>query len=331
MLHYPQNKNKMEKKFTKKRGMKKVWKVNDNDRKIIRCLYKSKTGLHAQGVQELTGLKTSTLYKRLNILRDQKLIENKEQIWKIVNGEYHFCGKILHSKNEIFELHNTSYVLRLTRFPEWWKNRKSRLIKLKGYEFQSVKFGRNNSNPYYQLSNQNFLIQVYPESILIIHRKRYVSNDPYSMATQFLNDVFDLSLWIEENMRFKFFLDGIPQITMRSNDFNRVNDAIANKVKELDTKFLIELDKNRKVWVDLSEPFGKEANYPEAQEILEHHTKDLLLNKPMTNSQLQESIKSVTENQLIFDNNMKSHLEVLGKLGETIDELRKEVKNLKKK
>lgn len=305
-----------------------MWKLSENDKKIIRNLYKSRTGLHALGIQELTGLKTSTLYKRLNKLRDQKLIENKEGVWKIVNGEYQNCGKLLYSKNNLFDLHNTSYVIRLVRFPEWWHKRKSRLIKLKGFEFQDVKFGRNNSNPYYQLSNQNFLIQLYPESILVIHRKRYVSNDPYSLAFQFMNDVFDLSLWIEENLKFKFFLDGTPQITMRSKDFNRINDAIANKVKDLDTKFLVELDKNRKVWVDLSEPFGKEANYPEAQVILEQHTKDLLENKPMTNSQLQNMVEGVVKNQLTFDNNMKSHLEILDKLGRAVNELRKEIKNL---
>lgn len=311
--------------------MKKVWKVNDNDKKILRHLYKSKTGLHADGIREITGIKTSTLYKRLNLLRDNRLIENKEQVWKIVNGEYAYCGKLLYSNKELFDLHNTSYVIKLVRFPEWWSKRKSRLIKLKGYEFQDVQFGRNNSNPYYQLSNQNFLIQFYPESILVIHRKRYVSNDPYSMAFQFMNDVFDLSLWIEENLKFKFFLDGVPQITMRSNDFNRVNDAIANKVKELDTKFLIELDKNRKVWVDLSEPFGKESNYPEAQEILEKHTKDLLLNKPMTNSQLQTMIEGVVKNQLVFDTNMVSHLDVLQNIGKAITELRLEIKKLNEK
>lgn len=321
----------MRKGDNKNRGMKKVWKVNNNDKKILRHLYKSRTGLHAQGLQELTGIKTSTLYKRLNLLRDLGLIENKEQVWKIVNGEYQFCGKLLKDNKNIFDLHNTSYIIKLVRVPMWWNQRKSRLIKLKGYEFQTVKFGRNNSNPYFQLSNQNFLLQIYPESILVIHRKRYYSNDPYSIAFQFMNDVYDLWQWFEEQMKFKFFLDGIPQITMRSKDFNRINDAIANKVKELDTKFLIELDQNRKVWVDLSEPFGKEASYPEAQEILESHTKDILINKPMTNSKLQEAILKVTQNQLVFDANMSSHLEVLENIGKAITELRKEIKDLNEK
>ena len=94
--------------------------------------------------------------------------------------------------------------------------------------------------------------------------------------------------------------------------------------------FLVELDKNRKVWVDYSEPFGKEANYPTGQETLEKHTKDLLLKKPMLNSELQLAIQNVTQNQVMFDRNFQSHLKILKKLSIAVDDLRKEIKNLNK-
>ena len=87
------------------------------------------------------------------------------------------------------------------------------------------------------------------------------------------------------------------------------------------------LDKNRKVWVDYSEPFGKEANYPEGQEILEKVTKDFLIKKPMLNSELQMMVQEVTQNQVMFDHNFQSHLKVIKELGEAVRELKNQIKN----
>jgi DNA-binding transcriptional ArsR family regulator len=43
------------------------------------------------------------------------------------------------------------------------------------------------------------------------------------------------------------------------------------------------------------------------------------------------TMNGIQQNQLIFDQNMKSHLEVLDKLGKAVNELRKEIKNLSNK
>ena len=83
--------------------------------------------------------------------------------------------------------------------------------------------------------------------------------------------------------------------------------------------FLVELDKNRKVWVDYSEPFGKEANYPEGQEILEKVTKDFLIKKPMLNSELQMAIQQVTQNQMMFNKNFESHVSSIKTLGSSAE------------
>jgi len=56
---------------------------------------------------------------------------------------------------------------------------------------------------------------------------------------------------------------------------------------------------------------------------------DWRINNPPTNSQLSTNIMQVTENQQVFDRNMKSHLKVLGDLGKAVQELTKTVKELK--
>jgi len=305
------------KKGVQSKSVQSVYVLQENDRIILQNLYQNREGLRAITLQKLTGLKTRTIYKRLNLLRDKGLIENIFPIWKIVNGKVDFCSKLLKS-DDIFELHNLSYILRLVKVPDWWNKRKPRLQKLKGWQFSNHNFGKNNSNPFQQLINENFVVQTYPESIIIIHRKRYYSNNPYEVIQQGMNDVLDLIRYLEERFRFKFFPDGIPSLELRANDFNRLKDHLANFCKKEGRRFLVETEKG-KVWVDYSEPFGKEANTPDIQDTLERHTKDLILNKPMTNSELQFAIQQVTQNQLMFNENFESHVQAVKKLGNSAD------------
>ncbi|RLG10593.1 hypothetical protein DRN69_08840 [Candidatus Pacearchaeota archaeon] len=303
--------------------------LNENDRIILQNLYMNREGLRAVTLKKLTGLSTRTIYKRLNILRNKGLIENIFPIWKIVNGRVEKCAKLLRNDN-IFELHNLSYVLKLIRKPSWWNKRKPRLRRLRGWQFKEVGFGKKGTNPFEQLINENFVIQTYPESIIIISRKRYYSNSPYEVITEAIGDVLDLIDYLEERFKFKFFPSGIPSLELRSNDFNRLNDYLAEYCKKEGRKFLVELDKNRKVWVDYSEPFGKEANYPEGQEILEKVTKDFLLNKPMLNSELQSRISEmvkIQENlvrvQQMHSQNIIKHQRVLDEMLITLKKIQK--------
>ncbi len=307
-------------------------KLQENDRKILRNLYQNREGLRVLTLMKLTSLKKRTIYKRLKILKEKELIENIFPIWKIVNGQVPNCAKFLNSSN-IFELHNLSYVLKLIKKPEWWSKRKSRLSKVKGWQFKNIDFGKGGTNPYQQIINENFVIQAYPESLIIIARKRYYGNNPYETIIEGMNDVLDIIEWFEERMRFKFFGSGIPALELRNNDFNRLQDSLAVHCRKEGRRFLVELDKHRKVWVDYSEPFGKEANYPEGQEILEKVTKDLLMHKSYLPSEMKgfveetaQQIQQVTQNQIMFDKNFQSHLKVIQDLGKAINELRKEIK-----
>lgn len=287
-------------------AMNKVCKFNENDKKILRNLYQNREGLRVKTILKLTDLKQRVVYKRLNILRDKGIIENIYPMWKILNRQVGLCAKLLKSKN-IFELHNLSYVLKLIKKPDWWAKRKPRLERLKGWHFKHINFGKGGTNPYQQLINENFVIQTYPESIIIMSRKRYYSNNPYKLIIEAMSDVLDIIDYFEERIKFKLFPDGIPALEIRNNDFNRLKDHLAEHCKKEGRRFLVELDKNRKVWVDYSEPFGKEANYPEGQEILEKVTKDHLLNKPLLNSELQQLVSELAQIQLIEQQNKSEY------------------------
>jgi len=255
--------------------------------------------------EKYCGIPTSTLYKRLNILLKNSILENDSGVWKISNGGVKIVESLL-GNNKIWELHNPAIVVKLPIVPKWWNpngsQMKRKLMMLKDYLFQPVKnFGKNNSNPYIQLSSDKYIIQTYPESIIIIFRKRYYSKEsPYDVAIDFTNDFYNLWAWFEEKMRFKFFNDGVPQGFLRGHDYNRINDWFSKKVlKKIKHKILVEIGDGRKVWYDLSEPIGREANTPEMQEIMEKDIKDKVINKPKLNSELQADIENLKTELLL--------------------------------
>ena len=297
--------------------MKKVCKLIDNDRKILRELTNNPEGLRVKTIIKLSQLKQRVVYKRLNLMRDMDLIENTYPIWKIVNGQSSKCAILLKDEN-IFELHNISYIVKLLKKPTWWAKRKNYLMRIKEWQFKNINFGKGGSNPYQQLMNENFVIQCYPESLIIIARKRYYDNNP------------------SEKFRFNFWCDGIPHLEVRNNDFNRIGDALANHIKREKGKFLVKIDERREVYVDMSEPFGKEANYPEGQEKLEKVTKDYLIKDPMLPSEIQEVVgkaaKQIQKNAENLDyhaENMRSHVKAVQDLGAGVRELVSLIKQMK--
>ena len=222
-----------------------------------------------------------------------------------------------------------SYVVKLLKKPDWWSKRKNYLIRLKEWQFKQVEFGKNGSNPYHQIINENFVIQCYAESLIIIARKRYYSNNPYETSIKAISDILDLLEWFSERFRFDFWCNGVPHLEVRNNDFNRMNDALANRVKKSKGKFLVEIDERRKVWVDMSEPFGKEANYPGGQEKMEKITKDYLTKEVLLPSEIQRLVGENAKNMNYYAENMRSHVAAIQTLSEAVKELKDEVVRLK--
>ena len=245
--------------------------------------------------------------------------------------------KSIIKNDSIFELHNISYVVKLLKTSEWWARRKNYLMRVKEYQFKNINFGKGGSNPYQQLMNDNFVIQAYPQSLIIIARKRYYSNNPYETIQEAIKDILSLLEWFCERFRFNFFIDGVPHLEIRNNDFNRMNDAIANEVKRQKGSFLVEIDKRRKVWVDMSEPFGKEANYPEGQEILEKVTKDLLTKPSLLPSEVVGLVGELARSQLNQSKQLESfavalnrHIPAYEGMKDLVGELKEEIKNLRR-
>jgi len=301
--------------------------IKEKDKEILLQIKQNPEGLRVDTIHKLTNIPKRTIYRILNKYLKKGNLINLYPIWKPNNGQSDFW-QTLSKDNNTFELHNLSYSIRLLNKPDWWNQRKRKLMRLKGWQFTNHNFGKNNSNPYQQLINEDYVIQTYPESIIIIHRKRYYSDNPYEIIQKGINETLSIIKFLEQRFKFNFFPSGIPSIQLRSNDFNRLKDYMAEKCRKEGTRFLVETEIG-KCWVDYSEPFGKESNTPDIQNTLEKHTKDLILNKPMTNSEIQQLVGQNAQNLNNYAVHLKSHVESIQTLSQTVKELRNEIRNLK--
>lgn len=289
------------KKICKRNGKVKSGKsidiINEKERNLLLCLRQNPEGLRVTTLKKLSQLPTRTIYNILNKYSEKKIIENIYPLWKPVNGLSDFW-QTLSKSNNIFELHNPTHTLKLMKMPDWWSKRKARLMRLKGWEFSNHNFGKDNSNPYQQIINEDYVIQFYPQSMIIMHRKRFYTDNPYELAIQEIEKTMELIDWLEERFKTKFLFDGIPSLELRSSHFNRLKDYLAEKCKSDGKRFLVHT-KVGDVWVDYSEPFGKEANTPDLQDTLERVTKDHAENKPKLNSELEKEIEGLKTETLL--------------------------------
>jgi hypothetical protein len=87
----------------------------------------------------------------------------------------------------------------------------------------------------------------------------------------------------------------------------------------------------------MSEPFGKEASYPEAQEKLEKITKDYLTKENLLPSEIQQMVGKLASSQLNQSKHIEEfaialnrHIPVYERMGKLVGELKWEIKELRK-
>jgi len=277
--------------------MAKSHKISEKDRIIIKELKDNPSGLRAKNIQKLTKINNRTLYNHLEKLKKLKIVENIFPIWRLCHFESKSQNMANLLKSNKIELHDISYIIRLIRKPDWWEKRENRMIKLKEFQIKNIKWG---NNPYQQLMNDNFFIQIHSNSILFMSKKKYYGCDSYDCFIQATNDFLDIYKYLEQRFNFKFFLDGIPQVSIRSQHYVNLNDEIAKKCKKEGNWLRGEIDGKLRFWVDASDPLGLEfghKNYaPEDIRIWKRHIADVVKYNPPTNSELSKFQAETTQN-----------------------------------
>ena len=147
-------------------------------------------------------------------------------------GNYENVANLI--KDFEFQLHDLSFILKLIKKPEWWDKRENRIVCFEDFESSEVKWG---NNPYSQLKNKNHVIQLFSNTIIVILRKKYFGNDPFDCFLQGVEDFLNLLNYIEQKFRFKFIIEGVPQVSIKSQHYVKINDVIAQKCKKVGRGF----------------------------------------------------------------------------------------------
>lgn len=326
---------------------KKIDKLGVKSILIFQELINNPEGLRVTTLKKLTNMTERTIYRHLNKLKEVELIKNIYPIWKIAisQGKSLKLTKLL--KGSKIEVHDFSFIIRLIKTPTWWERRNNKLMKLKEFQFKKeIDWG---NNKYIQLTKDQFLIQIYSTSIIFMLRKKYYGNDSYDCLIEALKDFLDMNSYLEELFNFKFFPDGIPNVSIRSHHFVRLRDAISKRCKKRGKGFNISIDGKLRVWVDLSDPIGTECGHrdyaPEDMRNYDKQIVDFVKNNPPTNTELTQNLNVLTERTLdltkiqatestkwgVYAGHIDNHTKAIIRLGELIDQLSKQLKRMEEK
>lgn len=299
--------------------------VTSISREILQELNDNPEGLRAASLMKRIGEPRRTIYNNLNKLRELGLIQNIFPIWQLCHSQSNPL-KIAHLlKSNKTQLHDLSFTIRLIKTPGWWDKRQNKFLKL-----NQIRWGNNS---YHQIKKDDFLIQIFTNSMIFICQKKYFGEDSYDCFIKGVQDFLKAYYYVEELFKFRFFPNGIPNVSVRSQHHVYLNDVIAKKCKKEHKKFRLEIDGKLRMWIDMSDPFGMEAghkNYaPEDLKRYENLVEDVIVNNPPKPSEITSRqdlfdkrmfdvvnvMQGIQENQLIFDKNMQSHIKAIKELG----------------
>jgi hypothetical protein len=119
--------------------------------------------------------------------------------------------------------------------------------------------------------------------------------------------------------------------TTSREHYGLVKNELAKQYNDKGEKLYIRDDKGLWMWIDDSHSLSElETNEPKNSRGVQNWYNDMKKTDfQVTPSFLLETINGVAQNQVMFDKNFQSHLEVINKLGKAVDELREEIKRLK--
>ena len=267
------------------------------------------------------------IYKVLKSLLKKGLIEKIGYAYGLTEkgrqGLHSFMG--LSSK---LRQHNLAFKFEVLDSQKNWDKKRSMLVSL---PYFSRKVDLRNTS--YELLNfGRAKVKTTSRSVIFVLPAIY-SSDVDSALVEAIDMLYALVPQIEGVFKVKLIKDRKANIKIISQEYARLEDSVARLYRKEDNKLYVR-DENGEVWLIADYSFSVDEletvspnRADEDMDAVHPFLNDLRKN-PTTFSELKDIIIGVTHNQGIFDANMKSHLEVLDKIGKAVDELRKEIKRL---
>lgn len=181
-------------------------------------------------------------------------------------------------------------------------------------------------------------VHLFDQSIIVYDKESYVAEKAketkslaiyeYLTIIKKIESLFNVSFMYRKKYQFKVIREHYALI---KNSLARQYDKEGKKLQVYNHKGLWLLIDNSFNLHELETLKNREAE-PE-QAVYDNEGVQIYFNShkttgfKVTPEFVLDTLNGIQQNQLIFDQNMKSHLKVLDKIGTAIDELRKEIKN----
>ncbi len=310
----------------KKLAKKKNGILTEKNIKILRFLKSRPEGARASTIAKVLNLPTRTAYNNLKKLEKKGFLKNIYPIWRLCHNQIplEFWQSTLTSSKQ--QGHKFSFVLPLVNKPSWWNRRKDRLIKLKEWHYKrDVKWG---NNKYEQITKDSMQIQTYRNSIFFINQKEYFGDNPYSLFNQAKDDVLEAIRFMEEKFRFKFLAEGNEHLTVITDHFVNIQDALSKHCKKTNNRFLIKTPEGYSLWVDFSEPFGTETDNPEVMRLYLKDVKDRITHPTLpVASEIWQLASQNTQNQAKNTNAINVILQHQRQLPSVLNKLEQQIQS----
>jgi len=326
------------KKIIVKNGTKLDGTTTGSMKKVVQVLLDNEPGLTVKIMRKLTGLPRRTLYNALKRLREENFVVHIRPVWKLCQNKATSDKLAQLLVGGKCQLHDLSFVVRLGGVPSWWGGRENKILKFKDFGSRPVVFGRNR---YVQLVRDSFVIHVFGNSLVFFAQKKYFGEDSYECFLGGVKDFLGLLGFVEERFGFRFFVDGVPQATVRTQHYVNLGDVVAKMCERSGERFRVFVDGELRLLVDFSKPYGVEAVHkdfsPEDMSVYARHVKDFIVNDPPLASEFQEQLRQINEVILRqarlqgeYAENIKAHVDAIREMAQTQRELRVEIGKLRK-
>jgi len=187
---------------------------------------------------------------------------------------------------------------------------------------------------------KNYTIWINKESLTLYSKHSYYSSDALHSKFMALKDTDNLIKYFKQRFSFK----GVYGVEVFREHYGLIFNQFAEwlldrggklDIKNKGNKSILWVDDSKKDDIGLKEFEGTNplsVNKADERFFKEHEETNWewspkVIAKKFNNT--NQMINKVTQNQIMFNNNFKSHIEAIRTLSQTVKELKEEVKNLK--
>jgi predicted transcriptional regulator len=292
------------------------------DKKVILHLIISeiKKGKNPSKISKEHNIKKQTLQYYLRQLKQKGIIEKQGYgIWK-VSKEVSISSKAYIPKKQI-RGHAFNWKVKFKHNIIWERRLKDNKIK---YQLIGIK----GSTPRIIFNDKK--IWFTKTGLVIYEPKSFFSQSSLTSKGQ---AVWELDKTIKALGKVLKIDLGTYQFTTSREHYGQIKNELAKQYNDKGEKLYIRDDKGIWMWIDFSHGVHElETNDTKNSRGVQVWYNDMKkTNFEVTPTFLLNSINQVTQNQIMFDKNFQSHLEVIKNLNKAVLELREEISLLKNK